>query len=112
MFPTGSLFGECSLLSSYGPMMPAKTKEFFEAGRSREFEKLFTLQAEYLSVVEEFQRPIKGTNRMDGAYDKMWVRLGGVPMPLRLLSPYESFPEEVLEKCREILFEQYPEWTK
>ncbi len=48
---------------------------------------------------------------MDGAYDKMWVRLGGVPMPLRLLSPYESFPEDVLDQCRQIL-DRYRDWTR
>lgn len=112
MFPTGCLFGECSLLSSFGPMLPTKTKEFFEAGRARQIEKLFSLQAEYLAVVADIQRPIQGMNRMDGAYDKMWVRLGGVPMPLRLLSPYESFSEEILEQCRQILVGRYEEWTR
>lgn len=112
MFPTGCMFGECSLLSSFGPMLPSKTKEFFEAGRKQQIEKLFTLQAEYLSAVGEIQRPIQGTDRMDGAYDKMWVRLSGLPMPLRLLSPYQSFSEEVLEQCSRILMERYSEWMK
>ncbi len=112
MFPTGCMFGECSLLSSFGPMLPSKTKEFFEAGRTKQIEKLFSLQAEYLAAVADIQRPIQGTNRMDGAYDKMWVRLGGVPMPLRLLSPYESFSEDVLEQCRQILVERYSDWTR
>ena len=112
MFPTGCLFGECSLLSSFGPMFPTKTKEFFKAGRNREIEKLFLLQAEYLAVIGEIQRPFQGAIRMDGAYDKIWVRLSGVPMPLRLLSPYESFSDEILEECRKILLERYFDWTK
>lgn len=112
MFPIGCLYGECSLLSSFGPMIPSKTKQFFEYGRTRQFEKLFLLQAEYLAMVEELQRPVQGTSRMDGAYDKMWVRLGGVPMPLRLLSPYESFSEEVLEQCQQIMRERYNDWTR
>jgi len=112
MFPTGCLFGECSLLSSFGPMFPTKTKEFFEAGRNREIERLFLLQAEYLAVIGEIQRPFQGAIRMDGAYDKIWVRLSGVPMPLRLLSPYESFSDEILEECRKILLERYFDWTK
>ena len=112
MFPTGCMFGECSLLSSFGPMMPSKTKAFFEAGRNRQVERLFQLQAEYLAAVADITRPIAGTERMDGAYDKMWVRLGGVPMPLRLLSPYESFSEEVSEQCRQILVERYSDWTR
>ena len=110
MFPTGCLFGECSLLSSFGPMFPSKTREFFEYGRDRQFEALFRLQAEYLSVVAEVMKPVQGATRMDGAYDKMWVRLGGVPMPLRLLSPYESFTEDVLEECRAILRNRFGDW--
>ena len=112
MFPTGCLFGECSLLSSFGPLMPTKTKEFFEYGRSGQIERLFRAQAEYMQVVRAFHEPVRGSDRMDGAYDKMWVRLGGVPMPLRLLSPYLPFPEEVLERCRRILMDRYPDWTK
>ena len=112
MFPIGCMFGECSLLSSFGPMMPSKTREFFEAGRDRQIEHLFSLQAEYLAVAADFQRPIQGTDRMDGAYDKMWVRLGGVPIPLRLLSPYEGFGEDVFEQCRDIVREKYPEWLR
>jgi dihydrodipicolinate synthase/N-acetylneuraminate lyase len=110
MFPTGCLFGECSLLSSFGPMMPSRTWEFFEAGRTRQIDRLFRLQAEYLTTIADIQRPIHGTDKIDGAYDKMWVRLGGVPMPLRLLSPYESFTEDVFEQCRQILHDKYREW--
>ncbi|MGH9842865.1 MAG: hypothetical protein ACREEM_29355 [Blastocatellia bacterium] len=110
MFPTGCLFGECSLLSSFGPMLPSRTRQFFECGRARQIEKLFLLQAEYLAAIADITRPVQGTNRMDGAYDKLWVRLGGLPMPLRLLSPYESFSEDVLEQCRRILMERYSDW--
>jgi len=31
-FPIGCLYGECSLLSSYGPMFPSRTKVFFSTG--------------------------------------------------------------------------------
>jgi dihydrodipicolinate synthase/N-acetylneuraminate lyase len=111
-FPTGCVVGECSLLSSYGPMMPAKTRELFELGRTKQFDKLFRFQAEYLRVTADFHRPVAGTSKIDGAYDKMWVRLGGVPMPLRLLSPYEGFGEDVYEQCRGILTDKYLDWLK
>ncbi len=112
MFPTGCLIGECSLLSSFGPMMPTKTKELFEYGRTRQIDKLFQAQAEYMQVVDAFHDPVRGTSRMDGAYDKMWVRLGGIRMPLRLLSPYLPFPEEIFEQCRKIFVERYSDWSK
>ena len=110
MFPTGCLHGECSLLSSFGPMFPKQTHRFFEYGRARQWDKLFPYQAEYLNAVEEVIAPMRRQNLIDGAYDKLLVRLAGVPMPLRLLSPYESFPEEVFEECHAILQEKYAHW--
>ena len=112
MFPTGCLFGECSLLSSFGPMLPSQTKEFFKYGRTRDFAKLFQLQAEYLAVINDLLSPLQGVRRMDGAYDKIWVRLGGVPMPLRLLSPYESFAEDDVDQCRRMLATRHAHWVR
>jgi dihydrodipicolinate synthase/N-acetylneuraminate lyase len=111
MFPIGCLHGECSLLSSFAPMVPSKTKEFFEYGRTGQIEKLFRMQRDYLSMADDILAPMRRRELMDGAYDKVLVRLGGIPMPLRLLSPYESFPEEVFEECARILHEKYPEWV-
>jgi dihydrodipicolinate synthase/N-acetylneuraminate lyase len=110
MFPTGCLYGECSLLSSFGPMIPRKTWEFFEHGRQGRVEQSFRMQKEYLAMVEAILAPMRGKPVIDGAYDKMLVRLGGIDMPLRLLSPYEGFTEEVYEQCRRILHEKYPDW--
>ena len=110
MFPTACLHGECSLLSSFGPMMPTKTKEFFELGRTGQIEKLFRMQKAYLQVAEDILAPMRRHDLIDGAYDKMLVRLGGLAMPMRMLSPYQAFSEEVFEECRRILDEKYPEW--
>ena len=40
----------------------------------------------------------------------MIVRLSGLDMPLRLLSPYESFSEEVFRACRRALEQKHPDW--
>jgi len=61
-------------------------------------------------VVYEILAPMLRCELIDGAYDKMLVRLGGLEMPLRMLSPYESLSEEVFEECRRIPDEKYPEW--
>lgn len=111
MFPTGCLYGECSLLSSFAPMIPSKTKQFFEFGRTRQIRELFEMQKEYLAMVEDVIAPMRRRELMDGAYDKLLVRLGGCPMPARLLSPYDSFPEEVFEECRTIFEQRYPHWA-
>ena len=48
---------------------------------------------------------------MDGAYDKMLVKLGMLPeFPLRLLSPYTGYTEEDYRACRRVLDERYPDW--
>src|SRR5258708_2471001 len=111
MFPHGCLHGECSLLSSFAPMVPRKTEEFFEYGVTGQVEKLFRLQKDYLAVVHDVIAPMLRTPLIDGAYDKALVRLGGLEsMPLRLLSPYESVSEEIYQECKQILHEKYPDW--
>lgn len=110
MFPTGCLHAECSLLASFAPLFPRQTHRLFEYGRARQWDQLFSYQAEYLRVVEDIIAPMRRQNLIDGAYDKALVRLGGVPMPLRLLSPYESFSEETFEECRAILHSKYADW--
>jgi dihydrodipicolinate synthase/N-acetylneuraminate lyase len=110
LLPTASLYGECSLLSSFGPMLPQKTHELFRYARLRQWDKLFLFQRDYLRVVEDVIAPLRRQSLIDGAYDKVLVRLGGVPMPLRLLSPYQCFSEETYLECERILQERYPDW--
>jgi len=110
MFPTGCLHGECSLLSSFGPLFPRRTRQLFEYGRGRQWDKLFPFQAEYLKAVEEVIAPLRRQSLIDGAYDKALVRLAGIPMPLRLLAPYECFTEETFAECSRTLHDKYSHW--
>ena len=112
-FPHGCMYGECSLLSSFGPMSPYKTWALFEAGRNGRLAELFTLQKEFHDMVIGVLGPVLAEERIDGAYDKMLVRLGGLEqMPLRLLSPYQCFREEQYQACKRILHERFPEWLQ
>lgn len=110
MFPTGCLFGQCSLLSSFGPMIPSRSKLLFELGQTGQIEKLFRFQKDYLTMTEDVIAPLRRTPLMDGAYDKVLMRLGGNEMPLRLLSPYDCFSEEVYQECHAILHSRYADW--
>lgn len=112
MFPIGCLHGECSLLAAFGPLIPQRTRELFDLGRTHQWDRLFTFQAEYLGAVEEVIAPMRRQSLMDGAYDKVLVRLAGIPMPLRLLSPYETFSEEVFQECQTTLQKKYAGWAK
>ena len=111
-FPIGCLFGECSLLSSYGALFPTKTKEFFQYGVDKRWDKLFPMMAEYIKAMEAFDEPTRGRAPIDGAYDKMIVRGGGIDMPLRLLSPYRGFDNEVYEAVIKNLKERFPDWLE
>ncbi|MFH0796161.1 MAG: dihydrodipicolinate synthase family protein [Candidatus Omnitrophota bacterium] len=110
LFPLGSLYGECSLLSSFGAVSPTKTRELFAYVREGKIKELFELARRTNDVWAEVFAPSDYREAIDGAYDKMLVRFAGLPMPLRLLSPYHCFPEEVYQKCKQILEEKYPDW--
>lgn len=110
-YPHGCLYGECALLSSFGPMLPHKAKALFEAGRSGDLVGMFTLQKEFHDMLHGVLGPVLAEGRIDGAYDKLLVRLGGLEeMPLRLLSPYQGFSEEQYQACKRTLQERFAEW--
>ena len=110
-FPHGSLYGECSLLASFAAMSPHKSKELFEAGRARDVAPLFELQKEFHDMLMDVLGAHLSAERIDGAYDKMLVRLGGLEaMPMRLLSPYQCFTEDEYQAAKAILHEKYPHW--
>lgn len=112
-YPHGCLYGECSLLSSFGPMSPHKAWAIFEAGRRRDLATVFALQKEYHDMMYDVLGPALAAARIDGAYDKMLVRLGGLDeMPLRLLSPYQGFTEAEYQACKRVLHDRYPDWVR
>ena len=110
-FPHGCMYGECSMLSSFGPMVPHKAKELFNAGLNRDYEAMARLQHAFRDLGAVLFGPLRGESRIDGAYDKMLVRLGGFEaMPLRLLSPYHGFNEEQYQACKKRLQQHFPDW--
>jgi dihydrodipicolinate synthase/N-acetylneuraminate lyase len=112
-FGIGCLYGECSLLSSWGLLFPSRTRELFEYGRNKQFAELFALTKKYMEVSGDLLRTARqGEAHMDGAFDKLWTRLGGIEMPMRLLSPYQSFSEETFQACLRLLREKYPDWLE
>ncbi len=112
-FPHGSMFGECSLLASYAELSPRMTRALFEAGRTRDTGELMRLQHAFQAMgTELWAQPAPGPH-MDGAYDKMLVKLGMLPdFPLRLLSPYQGFTEDDYQACRRLLEEKYADWLE
>ena len=111
--PFGCAQGECSLLSSWGPLSPDKTKQFFAAGIDGREPEFSRLREQFIRLGEDLFGPLMAAGeRIDGAYDKMIVRLGGFEeMPLRLLSPYQGFTEEEYQGCKRVLRERHPDWA-
>ena len=111
-FPHGCMYGECSLLTSQGPMSPHKARALFEAGRTGRWDECFRLQKGFHDLANDVLGGIRHKSYIDGAYDKVLKRLGGFEeMPLRLLSPYQGVSEEEYRACREVLHAQFPEWV-
>lgn len=110
MFPTGCAVGECSLLSSFGPLLPHPTQVLFDLGRNKRWDCLMPHWKQYMDVIYAFLRALQGESRIDGAYDKMIVRLAGVSMPLRLLSPYFGYTLQDLDRCRDAMRRTAPHW--
>jgi dihydrodipicolinate synthase/N-acetylneuraminate lyase len=112
IYPIGALHGPCSLLSSMGVVLPAKTMQLFEFGRQKRFGELFALWREYMAVSYAILQPLEGTARMDGAYDKLCARIVDGEMPLRLLSPYIGFGEHEYQLCSQIARTRFHEWLR
>jgi dihydrodipicolinate synthase/N-acetylneuraminate lyase len=109
-FPIACMYGEASLLSTWGGLFTSKTKEFFHYGVTRQLDKLFRMFPEYLAVMSAFDEPSLAVEGIDGAWDKMIVRASGIDMPLRLLSPYQGHDQETYEACVRNVRENYPGW--
>jgi dihydrodipicolinate synthase/N-acetylneuraminate lyase len=111
-FMAGCLFGECSLLASFGPLVPRKTWEYFEAGRAAQSDALLRLHHGFLELLADLFGELLRQERIDGAYDKLIVRLAGLEqMPLRMLSPYQGFGEEEFQSCKRVLEQKYADWS-
>jgi dihydrodipicolinate synthase/N-acetylneuraminate lyase len=110
-FPHGAMFGECSLLASYAELAPTKTRALFEAGRARDVATLFELSHEVQRMQTALWAAPVSRPHMDGAFDKMLVKLGMLPdFPLRLLSPYLGYTDDDFRRCRELLQTRFPDW--
>ena len=89
------------------------TYALFEAGRTQDSAELMRLQHAFQTLgTDLWAQPAPGPH-MDGAYDKMLVKLGMLPeFPLRLLSPYQGFTEDDYKACRRFLETEYRAWLE
>ena len=103
-FAMGCTLGECSLLCSHASSFPRTTWRFFQAGVDRDLDTLFRTTRFFYEVTTSLVGQC-ARRMIDGAYDKVFVRLRHPHFPSRLLPPYEGMSEEEFGRCR-ALFEQ------
>ncbi len=110
-FLQGCLYGECSLLATFGSLSPKKVKAYFAAAQAEDHTRMLTLQRGFHDLLADLFQALAGDAKIDGAFDKLWLRLGGFEqMPLRLLSPYAGFTEAQYQACRQLLERKYADW--
>jgi dihydrodipicolinate synthase/N-acetylneuraminate lyase len=110
-FIHGCHYGPCSLLSSFGPLSPQKAHALFKAGLAGRTNEMHALQHAYHDLLRIVFGPLLDEARIDGAYDKMIVRLGGLTdFPLRLLSPYSGFSEIQYAQLAERMHAHFGDW--
>ncbi len=99
-FPYGSLYGECSLISSLAPLFPHMSRALFEAGRDGRVAESFALQQRMLEVSAGLYAGVT-RRHIDGAFDKLTSWLVDPGFPRRLLPPFEPISDEAARMARE-----------
>ncbi len=109
-FAYGSLIGDCGLLISSASCNWRRAGEYYRAGKERDTAVLLSLQAELFSLTRDLISCVGSSAHMDGAYDKLFVKLAVPEFPLRLLPPYAGVSDEVFTAFKRILETRYPAW--
>ncbi|MEO7298207.1 MAG: dihydrodipicolinate synthase family protein [Verrucomicrobiota bacterium] len=109
-FGYGALLGECGFLISVASMNFQRGREYFEAGRDHNQEKLLAMQQELKHLTNDFIAFVGNEAHMDGAYDKFFCKMHDPEFSLRLLPPYSDFNDQTFDKFVKFAREKYPHW--
>ncbi len=111
LFPAAALHGPAALLASYAPLSPARIHDLWAAAERADAAELARMQAEIVALSADLWSTPQAGPHMDGAYDKLLLRIGVMPdFPLRLLSPYRGFTDEDAVRCRAVMEARWPHW--
>lgn len=103
-----SMLGDCSLLISILNTNYRLAHRYFKAGVEQNKSELTILQKD-INVFYDMLK-ILPSNKMDGAYDKLFVRYAIDDYPITLYPPYEGFTEEQWHSFDELLHKSLPHW--
>ena len=105
-----SLFGTCGLLVSMSAINARKARTFYQAGQACDVETLVTMTREYQTILDLLMSHLASGQHMDGAYDKLFVKIPLPDFPLRLLPPYQGTTDEEFTAFVEALTIRLPDW--
>jgi hypothetical protein len=91
-------------------MNPALARAYFEAGLRRDAETLGRYASELQTITTRLLQIAGPEVQMDGAYDKVFSKILDPRFSLRLLPPYNSYPEDAFRAFRSFVAENFPHW--
>lgn len=107
----GSLFGEVSLLGTFGALAPKKSWAVLKAANEGRHRDAAAIGSWFDRLNREIFDALMVDRRIDGAYDKLIEKLspGQEAFPLRMLSPYGSLSEAEYRQAAATLRERFPD---
>lgn len=109
-FAKAALMGECGFLISFASTNLARAREFFEAGRSGDVDKINEIARDFPGLIEVLKTAMGDSAHMDAAYDKLFCRLHDPEFPLRTLPPYASSDDAIFERYLSAMKSKFPHW--
>lgn len=100
---------ECGIILSYLNMSYKTAKKYFKAGIERDFAEIKRIHFEIITAKNMFEKMLP-SEKMDGAYDKIYVKTALPKFPLRLLPPYKGISEQEYSHYIEKINESLPGW--
>lgn len=83
--------------------------DFYRAGLRKDFARCIEIDRE-VQKADELMSSIFPGDRVDGAYDKLWLKLCLPSFPLRLYPPYEAFSDEMFNEYAAKMKALLPHW--
>ncbi len=105
----GAPLGDCALLASISSSNPPRAFEYLNAGANGDAVRFAELYRELCGVLHALLDSAGGSF-VDGAYDKVILKLSEPDFPLKLLPPYETTTGAVYQSYRANLAADYPGW--
>ena len=109
----GGMLGECGLLIAMACCNWDTARTYVAAVQQKDYAKAIALQHSLVRFNGDFRRIIaqygKGAH-IDGAYDKLYIKMQLPDFPLRLFPPYSDAGEEAFTALLDVLQEKYPQW--